>query len=547
MHARSRRPVVLALAALLVSLAGCASPKPAAPSALRLTMGADFPSLNPLVSTNWNMNIASELWHGFLLRTDDRGRLVPDLATVVPTIANGGIAPDGRTIVYHLRTNARWHDGAPFEARDVVFSFAAVRNPRNDVPDRSGYDDVASVTARGAHDVVVRLKKRYSPAVATFFATGANAPYPILPAHLLAGLPELNDAPYNGAPIGLGPYRVTRWDRGSRILLDADPHYFRGSPSISRIELQAIANPNTALTDFRAGGLDVFTVTGLSGSGSTYATAKAVPHTRAMLVDKVDFDYLVIDVAHPPLDELAVRRALVRGIDADGLMTRLAGVLHAPGSGDRARGTFAYDPSIRQPAYDPAQANALLDAAGWKRRGAFRYRDGVKLALTIAAPSGYPFFEQFGVQTQSALRALGIDAALHLYPEAQLEAPVADGGILASGKFDLTLSYWSPGNVNDHSYLYRCDVRPPNGQNLSRICDPAIDRDAGIELTAIDPAAEAAADRRILRRLEDQADIMFFGFERAAFVVPDDLREFRPTPLGRTFWNAYAWTRGGMK
>ncbi len=512
---------------------------------LRLTSGADLPTLNPLLSNNWDLNILSELWHGFLLRTDARGQLVPDLATEVPTIANGGIARDGLAITYRLRTDARWHDGHPFTADDVVFSFRAVRNAKNNVVDRSGFDDIARAIALDAHTVRVTLAHRYTPAVATFFATGANAPYPILPAHLLATLPDLNRAAYNALPIGLGPYRVVRWDRGTRITLERDPHYFRGPAKIARIEIAAIPNPNTALTVFRSGGLDLFSITGLSGSAQSYATAKAVPHTVARANDKFDFDYVEFNVARAPLSELAVRRAIVQGVDRERIMTILAGELHRAGGTDRAPGSFAYDPAIQEPPFDLAAAKRTLDAAGWRQNGTYRTRGGTTLALEIAAPAGFPFFESFGVQMQSALRALGIDASLHLYPQSLLESPMQDGGILTGGKFDLTLSYWSPGNVNDHSYLFRCDERPPKGQNLSRVCDPAIDRDAAIELEATDPAREAAADRRIMRRVIDRAYTLYFGFERAGSVWRDDLHGIAPTPLGRTFWNAATWTRKG--
>ncbi len=65
------------------------------------------------------------------MRADGAGKLIPDLATAVPSVANGGISRDGRTVTYHLRRGVRWHDGTPFDARDVVFSFAAAMNPNN--------------------------------------------------------------------------------------------------------------------------------------------------------------------------------------------------------------------------------------------------------------------------------------------------------------------------------------------------------------------------------------------------------------------------------
>src|ERR1700681_2571093 len=92
---------------------------------VRMVIGTDPPGLNPLVFDNAQVSNLAPLIHGYLLRTDGAGRFIPDLATVVPSRANGGISADGRTVTYRLRRGVRWHDGAPFDAKDVVFSFAA--------------------------------------------------------------------------------------------------------------------------------------------------------------------------------------------------------------------------------------------------------------------------------------------------------------------------------------------------------------------------------------------------------------------------------------
>ena len=221
-----------------------------------MVIGTDPPGLNPLVVDNAQVSYLAPLIHGYLMRDDGRGRLVPDLALVVPTVANGGIARDGRTVTYHLRRDARWHDGAPFDARDVLFSFSAAMNPRNAVPDRTGFDHVRSVRALDRYTVQVQLTRPFSPFVPSCFTMAANDPYPLLPAHLLQGKPELNRDPYSAAPVGLGPYRFASWERGSRIVLSANRDYFRGAPAIPRIEIAIVPDPNTVATLWKGGSLD---------------------------------------------------------------------------------------------------------------------------------------------------------------------------------------------------------------------------------------------------------------------------------------------------
>jgi ABC-type oligopeptide transport system substrate-binding subunit len=123
-----------------------------------------------------------------------------------------------------------------------------------------------------------------------------------------------------------------------------------------------------------------------------------------------------------------------------------------------------------------------------------------------------------------------------------LLASAAEGGVYASGRFDLSFYGWQPNEDADHSYLFRCDTRPPNGENYGRICDPAIDRDARIELESIDPAAQVAADRDMLRELDAQSDVLFLGFDRELLFTPRELRGVKSSVLGEHYWNLEDWS-----
>jgi peptide/nickel transport system substrate-binding protein len=514
-----------------------------APATLHLYEPADPPGFDPLVSDNADLQDLVPLVHGFLLGADARGDFTPDLVEVVPSLANGGLSRDGCTIRYQLRRGVRWQDGVPFDARDVVFSFRAAMNPRNNVPDRSGFDDIASVRAVTPYRVEVRLRRPYSPALATFFSDGANDPYAILPAHLLASLPDLNNVPYNAHPVGLGPYRVVAWERGSRVVLAADPQFRRGAPKIARIDVRIVPDSNTALTLWQSQQLDFYYVRGFAGSRALLEGARSVAGSRELLSDHYQFNYVMFNTARGPLRDERVRRAIVQGVDGDRIERVVRGELYRPGDGDRLPGQFAYDPAIRQAPYDPAAAARLLDAAGYRLHGNVREKDGVPLSLTIVGVAGASGSEHFNVQLQGALGALGIRAAIKTYQYDVLFAPAQGGGIFASGDFDLTLYGWQPGEDADHSYLYRCDTRPPQGENYGRICDPAIDAAAAREIASTDPATQAAADRAMLREIDAHSDMLFLGFDREALFARSGLHGIAPSVLGHHYWNLDRWSR----
>ncbi|HTJ25635.1 MAG TPA: peptide ABC transporter substrate-binding protein [Candidatus Limnocylindria bacterium] len=541
MHRWGRR---LALtAALACALSGCARSGPP-PHTLRTFVAVDPPSWNPLVVDNSTTTLLAEFVHGFLLRADGQGRLIPDLATVVPTLANGGISRDGRTVTYHLRRGVRWQDGAPFDARDVVFSFGAVMNPRNAVPDRTGFDHVAGVRAVDPYTVQVRLTHAFSPFVASCFTLAANDPYPILPAHLLAGKPDLNHDPYDAAPVGLGPYKLASWEHGSRIVLTADPHYFRGAPGIPRIEIAIVPDVNTAATLWKTGNLDL--AIGRVQAGRTFLDAlRSVRDARVVLQPHYEFDFVLMNLTHPPLDDVRVRQAIAMGIDRHRNMGDLDGPLWVGGETDRLAGQFADDPSLEQPPYDPPRAAALLDAAGWRRGpDGTRRKDGRALTLQFVATTESPTTSRFGLLAQQDLARIGVRVELKPYAYNQVWASAAEHGIFQSGRFDLAYGGWQPNSVADHSYLFRCDTRPPNGDNFGGICDPVIEAAARRELDSPDPTVQAEADRAITRELVARTDLLFLGFNREAVATSARLTGVVPSVLGEHYWNAWAWRLG---
>lgn len=507
---------------------------------MRFATTFDPPGLNPLVFNNAQVTFLGVLVHGFLLRTDADGRLIPDLATSVPSSANGGISRDGRTVTYHLRRNVRWQDGAPFAARDVLFSFRAAMNPRNNVPDRTGFDHVLDVKAIDAYTVRVRLSSAFSPFVASCFTLGANDPYPILPAHLLAGQADLNRSDYNANPVGLGPYKLSSWQRGARLVFEADPHYFRGPAKIAKIDVEIIPNIQTLITLWQTRQVDLIVMRSTYGRAA-YDAVRVVPNAHVVVRSHAEFDYLLLNHDNPALSDPAVRRAIVQAIDRTRIMSELGGGLWVATEGDRLPGHFAYDPSLRQPPYDPVAAARALDAAGWVLANGVRRKRGRELSFTLVGTTNQPATERFNLLVQQNLAQIGIKTAIRSYDYGIMWAPASAGGIYQTGRFDISYSGWQPGSVNDHSYLFRCTTRPPAGDNISRICDPVIDAAARRELASVDPAEEAAADRAITRRLVERSDILFLGFNREAVVYRDGLIGIDPAYTGLHFWNAWAW------
>jgi ABC-type transport system substrate-binding protein len=168
-------------------------------------------------------------------------------------------------------------------------------------------------------------------------------------------------------------------------------------------------------------------------------------------------------------------------------------------------------------------------------------KNGHPLAFDYVAITESPSTSAVGLLLAQDLANIGVRMNIKAYGYNVIFASASDHGIYQTGRFDITYSGWQPNEVADHSYLFRCDTRPPAGDNFGRVCDPAIDAAARAELGAVDPVREAAGDRAITRSLVTNSDVLFLGFDREGVAVRDGLTGIEPAVSGLHFWNAWQW------
>jgi peptide/nickel transport system substrate-binding protein len=117
--------------------------------------------LSEILNSMATNNMVCNLLFSKFVKYDDHFQLVPDLITAVPTVENGGISADHRTYTYHLRANARWHDGVPVTSKDAKFTYEIIMDPKVQVESREGWDVVESVATPDDTTIVFHLKRPY--------------------------------------------------------------------------------------------------------------------------------------------------------------------------------------------------------------------------------------------------------------------------------------------------------------------------------------------------------------------------------------------------
>jgi len=264
---------------------------------LRFAAAEDIAGLNPLVHASGTEMYLAQLTMAFLIKTNDRGEgAIPELATQIPTLRNGGISSDGKAITFHLRKGVKWSDGAPFTADDVVFTTKQVLNPATNIVSRDGWDQIVKIDEPDKYTVVYHLKAPYSSFASTFFSTGGAGPA-VLPRHLLKGYADLNRVPYNALPVGIGPFKYEAWKRADSVVMVANPYYFRGTPQLHRVIFKIIPDRNVVLEQIRSHELDLW----LPVSPHYYPELKKMPGVSVMSRPSYFFDHVDFNLMNPTL------------------------------------------------------------------------------------------------------------------------------------------------------------------------------------------------------------------------------------------------------
>src|SRR6185369_1996429 len=364
---RLSRLVTLLLVAL--HLAGCAreraEPKPvvqggppAYGDALVVGSIGEPSTLIPILATDSASSDISGLVYSGLVRYDKNLNLEGDLAQ------SWEVSPDGLDIVFHLRRGVKWHDGADFTSRDVLYTYKIVIDPKTPTAYSEDFKQVQSVQAPDPYTFRVRYAKPFAPALASWGT-------PVLPAHLLEGK-DITKSPLARSPTGTGPFVFKQWIPGQKVVLDANPGYWEGKPYLARYLYRIIPDNSTMYMELKAGGLDMMGLSPVQYQRQTN-TREFLARFNKYRYPASAYTYLGYNQRLPMFQDRRVRQAISSAINKDeivqGVLFGMGQVSHGP----YKPGTWAYKQKVAQDfGYDPVRAAALLKEAGYQMG-----RDGV--------------------------------------------------------------------------------------------------------------------------------------------------------------------------
>src|SRR2546427_674882 len=341
----------------------------------------DIQGLIPNITSDSASHTIGDLIYSGLVKRDGSLRLVGDLAE------SWTVSRDCRNMTFQLKKNVKWHDGRPFTADDVVFTYQAMVNPKTPTAYKEDFKAVESIEAVDAHTVRVRYARPYAKALQSWSTN-------MLPRHLLESYVaegRLREAPQNReSPVGTGPYRFKEWRTGEKVVLTANRDYYETGPYLSRLVYRIIPSQATIFLELKAKAIDSSsTLTALQYKRQTDYPGFRRAYQKFRYPSSA-YTYFGFNLKDPRFADKRVRQAFAHAISKQELIEGVRLGLGREATGPYKPGTWVYNPNVKRYPHDLERARQLLAEAGWteKNGDGLLAQDGKPLTFTLTPNQG---------------------------------------------------------------------------------------------------------------------------------------------------------------
>ena len=469
---------------------------------------------NPLCTDPFDVSAFECLIFESLLVLDPQdGHLLPGLAEKW-TLGSGG-----RIITFTLRSGVRWHDGPPFSAEDVAFTWQAVMSATvpMPIPHAEHLAWVSGIEASEERIVVVHLRQ---PDCAALTQLGL---LPILPAHLWQAAEVTQPIARPALMVGTGPFRLSDWETGEEVTLTRQVDYWAGEPYLEGWSYRRYEAPEALLAAARAGEIDLFLV-----DSKLKPAPDLEARFRPLILPSGESLFLLFNQERLLLSERDIRRALTLALDRERIAVQAAGEAGLLTS-ILPPHHWSLPPDLQPPSYDPAEAPRLLALKG------------EHLSLAIKVQGGGRIREDVGLLVAQAYREVGIEARLEVLDRGLFLAE------LFHHDFDVALLAWPFPHDPDQTPLWHSqEITPGVGFNFGSYMSPQSDEllDAGRAAEGCSEVVRAPLYWRLARLLaQDQpADFLLAPCQMVAL----NRKVMKPAPssFASLYWNVAQWSVG---
>ncbi|MFQ5829025.1 MAG: peptide-binding protein [Candidatus Methylomirabilia bacterium] len=487
---------------------------------------ADIQGLIPNITSDSASHEVGDLIYDPLIKRDKDLNLIPSLAE------SWKLSDDCLTLTFKLREDARWHDGWPFTAEDVRFTYEAMIHPKTPTAYKEDFIAVKDVAVLDPHTLRISYSKPYAQAVETWQVW-------MLPRHLLEPYVRegrLREAPQNLDPIGTGAYRFVEWKSGEKVVLAANPDYFEDGPYLSRVVYRIIPSQATIFLELKAKGVDYARLTALQYARQTGYPAFRKAYNR-FRYPADSYTYLGFNLKDPRFADKRVRQALAYAIDKEELIDGVVMGLGREATGPYKPGTWAYNPDVRRYPYDPEKATALLGQAGWRDTDGDGVLDknGKPFAFTILTNQGNDERKKVAQIIQQRFKAVGVAVEIQI-----IEWAAFIKEFIHKRRFEAVILGWGIGLDPDQYDIWHSSKTAPDELNFISYANPEVDRLLERGRGSCRREERKPHYDRLQEVLAGDQPIIFLYFRDALPAVSSRVHGIEPSPNGILF-NFIRW------
>ena len=494
-----------------------------------------------------DQTIYSPLFYG-----DSNGVIHPGLATVIPTVANGGASSDYKTWKFTLRPGLKWSDGQPLDARDVDFTWRLWTNPKFVPNSTVGYNLITSTDISSDNlSITFHLKQGFGAFVQAW-TDGGTAPLPahhfqgVAPDKLLTSSDNLNPS------VTSGPFMMSESKPGDHYTVVENPMYYRhseGLPYLHSIVFRIVTNQDTILKDLQAGSIDSSWFLDVT---KTIAFQQLSNYKLTSNPKSTNFEAIYLDFRNPIIgSDAAVRKAMAMAIDHTALIDTARRGFASPLCTDHSAGVVpGYQADAACPKFDVAGANALLDQDGWSKlvAGQPRTKGNEVLSFNYSTTANNLWRADDELILQQNFAAIGIKLNIQNYPASTFFGPFLGKNTPSpatgaqSGRYDLAEFENSWTYDGDDASAFSTAAIPPNGSNFSYYSNKQLD--------ALFPQEQSTGDTNARQQIFNQEHAIYLtDFPFITLYAPVDLamhklsaQNYNPGPEGASETvNAWEW------
>lgn len=476
--------------------------------------GADAKRLLPLLAGDTTSSGISGLLFNGLIKYDKDLRLTGELAE------SWEASPDCRSVVFHLRKDVKWHDGVEFTSADVLFTYKTVTDPSVPTPYGSNYGPVDKVEALDDHTVRVTFKEPFAPALESW---GMG----ILPRHHLEGK-KIDDEEYTRRNlVGTGPYRLKKWVTGQLIELEASPDYFEGRPGIDRYIMRVVPDSATQFLELKTGGIDMMTLEPPQyklKSGTKFFNR----YFQKFRYPAFGFTYVGYNLRHQKFSDVRVRRAFGHAIDKQKIIKGVLLGYGSPATGPFPPRSWAYNPKVNDPEYDPEKARALLSDAGWEPGpDGMLMKNGEPFSFTLITNKENTKRSKAAQIIKESLKAIGVEMDIQV-----LEWQTFLNEYINKRRFEAVMLGWSLSMDPDLYDIWHSSKTGEREFNFVSYNNPEVDRLLIEGRQSCDFKRRGQIYRRIHEILADEQPYTFLFVPDTLPVLHKRFKGVEEAPIG---------------